>query len=149
MRDPRIMIVEAGLEQLPFYEYAARTAVTVFIIKQGALSALKYLYDINYDIDAVILNLALPDMNGFTLTKEIRAGEMLRAKRAPIPIFWITAHPFDSKNPSDTITELKAKYYVADIFKTSVEPVEMVKTVKAYLESHEESPVIGDIHETK
>jgi CheY-like chemotaxis protein len=129
----RIMVVEDSLDELQLLEYLAKTEDTIFAIKKGGISALQFLHDVNYDVNAVVLDLGLPDMNGFTLTAAIRNGENVRSKQRPIAIFWFTGWPFDENNPGDPLVIIQAKYSVARIFKKDVDIIDVIEEVKEYV----------------
>lgn len=129
----RIMIVDDDLDMAPLYEYAGNVSDLIFAIKGGGLSALRHLNDINYDVDAVIIDLSMPDMDGLTLTEQIRRNESLRSKAAPIRIFWFTGWPFNPDNPVDPITLAKADCNVERIFTKPATPMEIINEVKQQL----------------
>jgi CheY-like chemotaxis protein len=129
----RIMFVDDDLEMEPLYQYACRVNDLIFAVKGGGLSALRHLNDINYDIDAVILDLSMPDMDGITLTENIRRNESIRSKAVPIRIFWFTGHPFDIDNPVDPITLAMNENQVEEIFTKPLAPVDLVTRVKEHL----------------
>lgn len=129
----RIMFVDDDLDSLEMYELAAAVPDTIIAIKRGALSALRFLNELNYDVDAVILDLSMPDMDGLTLTQQIRRNENLRSKQRPIQIYWFTGWPFDENNPDDPITLAKNECKVSRVFTKPHDATEIIYEVKRCL----------------
>jgi CheY-like chemotaxis protein len=129
----RIMFVDDDLEILPLYELAGEIEDTIITIQRGGLSALSFLHDLNYEVDAVILDLSMPDMDGITLTKQIRQNENLRSKASPIKIFWFTGWPFDKRNELDPIMQGAAESQVEKVYAKPLDPVQIIKDVKGRL----------------
>jgi CheY-like chemotaxis protein len=127
-RKQRLMLVDDDAEILPLYELAGEIEDTIIAIQHGGLSALRWLDKFNYDVDAVIMDLSMPDMDGLTLTKLIRNNEMIRSKSHPTMIFWCTGWEIN-----DTLVNAKDKYQVKQIFTKPVQPVDLVHRVKEIL----------------
>lgn len=126
----RIMFVDDDVDILPLYELAGRIEDTVITIRKGGLSALEFLHDLNYEVDAVIIDLSMPDMDGITLTKQIRQNENLRSKRTPIKVWWFTAWPYDETNDEDPIMQGARSTNVEKVFPKPHDPVSMIREVK-------------------
>ena len=129
----RLMFVDDDADIVPLYEMVGRIDDTLITVRKGGLSALQFLHELNYDVDAVILDLSMPDMDGITLTEQIRRNEGLRSKQTPIRIFWFTGWEFDADNPADTIMLAKQENHVEEIFKKPIPPVDLVTEVKQRL----------------
>ena len=127
-RKRRLMIVDDDLDVLPLYEIAGESEDTLLTIQTGALSALKHLDALGYQVDAVILDLSMPDMDGIALTRQIRRNEEIRGTDKPIKIFWFTGYPIN-----DTINAAGKQYKITEIFQKPESPVDIVNRVKQYL----------------
>jgi CheY-like chemotaxis protein len=117
-------------------------------IKEGGLSALKFLHELNYDLDAIVMDLSMADMDGITLTRHIRQNENLRSKAHPIKIFWYTAWPFDPKNPNDPIVLGANELGVDKIYSKGCDMEQIIYEVKEIVdiksEPSSEFPAQGD-----
>lgn len=132
-RPPRLMFVDDDVDMIPLYEMIGRIDDTLITVRKGGLSALSFLHDLNYEVDAVILDLSMPDMDGITLTEQIRRNESLRGKRTPIAIFWFTGWEYDADNPADPIALAKEENKVEKIFRKPIAATDILHEVKSYL----------------
>lgn len=126
----RIMIAEDNLNVLPLYEMIGNIPDTIITIQCGGLSALRMLHTLNYTIDAAVIDLAMADRDGISVTKDIRRQEDIRQKAHPIQVFWLATG--DTIN-RDTILRAKIDYKVTEIFVKPIDPQDIVHRVKAYL----------------
>lgn len=129
----RIMIVDDDLDMVPIYELVAEIEDTVIAIRKGGPSALEFLNDLKYNVDAIILDLSMPVMDGITLTRLVRQNENLWGKDRRIEVFWFTGYDFDPKNPFDPIMMAKEELGVKTIFRKPYEPVTLIRAVKRFL----------------
>jgi CheY-like chemotaxis protein len=127
-RRRRVMVVDDDLDILPLYELIGDIPDTIITIQTGGLNALKTLHALDYQVDAVICDLSMPDIDGLSLTTLIRRNEDIRSMEKQIEIFWFTGYPID-----DTLLEAKVKYSVREIFVKPTPPDVMVQKVKEYL----------------
>jgi CheY-like chemotaxis protein len=127
------MLVDDDLEILPLYELAGEIEDTIITVQKGGLSALRFLYALNYEVDAIVLDLSMPDMDGITLTRQIRENEKLRSKMNPISIYWFTGWPFDRNNENDPIVLGAKEHNVSKIWKKPHDPVQIVHEIKQAL----------------
>lgn len=129
-RPVRVMIVDDEIDLLPLFEHFA-TVTDVLWIESRGIKVLDKLDRINYDIDAVILDLSMPDRDGLTVTADIRAQENLRSKVNPILIFWYTGTEVEG---DPTLMAAKEDLNVKGVFiKGRVEPLEVFNRVKAII----------------
>lgn len=132
-RKLKLMFVDDDLDMLPMYELAGEIEDTLITIQKGGLSALRFLHELNYEVDAVILDLSMPDMDGITLTKQIRQNENLRSKIHPMKVFWFTGWPFDEKNEHDPIVIAASETKVSKVFAKPHDAVQIIHEVKEAL----------------
>lgn len=130
-RPNRIMIVDDDLELVPLYEIIGQIPDTILTIQTGGHSCLRTLDRLNYEIEAVVLDLSMPDKDGLSVTKEMREQEELRLKDHPIRIFWLTG--WDVQN-DPTLSEAAERYGVTEVIKKPISPQDIVYKVKRYLE---------------
>jgi CheY-like chemotaxis protein len=121
------MIVSHDQPDLPLWEIVQRTGDAIWNPK-GGLNALKRLNEINYDIDAVVMDLELEDHNGFRLTEDIRVNESIRNREKGCLIFWMTKYTI---NP--TTLKKKSELRVMEIFLKPMTAPAIVERVKRYL----------------
>lgn len=126
----RIMVAQENLDILPLYEMIANIPDTVIAIQNGGLSALRMLDKLNYAIDAAVIDLAMSDRDGISVTKDIRREEDIRQKQNPIKIFWLSTPDGISRS---TILQAKTDYKVTEIFLKPCNPADIVLRVKGYL----------------
>lgn len=129
-RPHRIMIAEDNLDMLPLYEIIGNIPDTIITIQTGGLSALRMLDRLNYAVDAAVIDLAMADRDGLSVTKDIRSQEDLRQKAHPIMLFWLTV-PDMANMP--TILEAKTRLRVTEIFLKPHNPQDIVFKVRDYL----------------
>lgn len=127
-RKLRIMVVDDDMDQMAMWELCGDIPDTIIAIKKGGISALEFLNDFNYDVDAVVMDLSMPDMDGITLTRQIRSNEDIRGRRNSIKIFWYTGFPV-----GQTIRTAREKYKVEEIFTKPAFPPEVVQKVRERL----------------
>lgn len=128
---PSIMVVDDDIDTAELARYAAKNAGLYVRIKKGGLSALSFLNDLNYDVDAILIDLSMPDMDGMTLTRHIRQNELLRSKRNHMRVYWFTAWPYDANNPNDPIVQGAKELGVYAIFKkVECDMMDIVQQVK-------------------
>lgn len=130
----RVVIVDDDMSILPLYEKIGAIADTSVIIRQSGLGALSFLHDINYEVDAVVTDLSMPDMSGISLTKHIRENEDLRSKDPPIKIFWLTGWDYDADDLNDPITASCKEFNVEKIYLKDYDPVAIVLEIKSLFE---------------
>lgn len=126
----KIMVVDDDMDTAALVKFVAQNQGLFITIQKGGLSALKFLHDMNYDVDAIIIDLSMPDMDGITLTKQIRQNENLRSKHNPSKIFWFTAWPFDENNPNDPIVLGASDSHVEKVYSKPADLLEVVRDVK-------------------
>lgn len=124
----RIMIVSNALDNNALWKLIQKSGDAIWSV-QGALSALKRLKEIDYEIDAIVMDLALDDLDGIGLTEQIRRNESIRSKVQGALIFWMSGHTI---NP--TILRAKVELSVMEIFLAPINPESLLAKVKAYLQ---------------
>lgn len=130
---PRIMLVDDDVDQLDLWELISKTEGVILSIRKGALSALEWLERVNYDIDAIVMDLSMPDMDGLTLTREIRNNENIRSKRNPILIFWFTGWQYDADNPHNPVTIAEKEFGIRKVWYKGTQdsdPVQILHEVR-------------------
>ena len=127
MRPAKIMLVENDPDTLTLWGMIQETQ-DVLLLCDGSLSAQKHLKKIEYDVDACVLDLALEDGDGITLTEIIRRNESMRSIEKGCLIFWFTGYPVNA-----TLERLKAELRVTEIFLKPLDPITLINRVKGYL----------------
>lgn len=128
-----IMIVDDDADTAELVKFVAKNEGLFSSIKKGGLSALSFLHDLNYDVDAIIIDLSMPDMDGITLTKQIRQNENLRSKHNLSKIFWFTGWKFDENNPNDPIMLAAKETGVENVYSKPANLLEVIREVKETL----------------
>lgn len=129
-RPPRVMVVDDEID-IEMWEYTVRTVPdTILTISSGGLHALKKLEGFNYDVDAIVIDLSMPDKDGLSLTKEIREQEDIRSKDHPMKIFWCSGSDI-STNP--TLGHAFEEYQVTAALIKPITPDEIMRAVHEYI----------------
>lgn len=128
----RIMIVDDELD-LDLWERAVLIVPdSLFIPSMSGLTALQMLDKYNYALDAVVIDLSMPDKDGLSVTKEIREQEQdIRSKTHPIKLFWCTGTDIQD---DPTLSEAFRKYDVTAVLMKPITPDEVIRKVKDYLQ---------------
>lgn len=129
MRETRILFADDDLDLLRLVEHCGGTPDTI-ITNSGGLTALRSLDALNYEVDAAILDLSMPDRDGVSVTQDIRREESIRSKAHPMRIFWLTG--VDVVN-DPTLMDAKEKYHVQEVFIKPVFPELIIERVKQSL----------------
>ena len=129
-RNLRIVIVDDDLTILPLYEAIGDIENTTVIVRQSGVGALSFLHDVNYEVDAIVTDLSMPDMSGISLTKQIRENEELRFKEIPIKIFWLTGWGYDEKDGNNPITIAAKDCGVEKVYIKPHNPTAIVNEIK-------------------
>ncbi len=104
--------------------------IIVYRTHKGQYSALDGLHELDYAVDAIIIDLILPRGDGISLTEEIRRNEALRKKQPPIPIWWVTDVEFDPEDPLHPFAKLYKANHVSGLFFKPVDPVKIIWSVR-------------------
>lgn len=144
-RNLRIVIIDDDIEDLTDWEAVAteRPEVT-FLIYQTASAALLRLgqQPFNYNVDAIILDLELTDLDGLTLTKQLRRNEHIRRRATPIKIWWATDWPFDPHDEHDPVARVMREQRVCNLIPKAASLRDILAKVEASLSGAPDSPCI-------
>jgi DNA-binding response OmpR family regulator len=127
MRPVKILLVENDPDTLSLWDFVGESN-DCLLLCDGSLSAQKHMKKINYDVDACILDLALEDGDGISLTEIIRRNESIRSIEKECLIFWFTGYPI-----TKTLETMKAELRVTEIFMKPMDPITLINRVKGYL----------------
>lgn len=125
----RIMFVDNDLDYLEMVEAAFNTSHTIACIENGGISALGKLSKMKYQLDAMITDLAMTDMDGITLTEQVRKNERIRRSK-PIDIYWFTGFWYDQEDPNDPIVKAASDLGVKKIFTKPYSVMDIIDEVK-------------------
>lgn len=87
----------------------------------------------NYEVDAVVLDIALQDGSGREATKSIRKKEHLYPPHKMIEIFWYTGMDIDLDNIYDPRTQTYYACQVRQLFKKPYPADDMFKVILTFL----------------
>lgn len=121
------MIVENDTDARAIWEHV-KTSDDGILIVDGSLRAQKWLKKLDYDMDAAVIDLALDDGDGVSLTEIIRRQESIRSIEKGCMIFWFTGWPI-----TQTLETMQKDLGVTAIFRKPMEPIGLINTVKGYL----------------
>lgn len=124
------MFVDDSEDMMSIVEhYAEHNPGVFFTIRKGGFSAMQYLQNRNFRIDAVISDLMMPDMGGIKLAKKIREGERACGEHR-MKIFWYTNLDFDQNDKYDPYTSAMLDYGIEKVFSKSQDLLEVIEEVK-------------------
>lgn len=106
-----IMLVDPYADTLALAKHPPINDTTLFIANHGGFDALSYLHKIEYHVDAIVVNLSMPDIDGIRFTRLVRENEQLLGKAKPIDIYWLTDWP-PSQIYSDSVDEFNVKMFI-------------------------------------
>lgn len=119
-KDLTLMFVDDDDDVIKLVEEYAKLDIhknTVFMIKLGGYAALNYLKRWDYQVDAIVLDLKMPDIGGLKLTQKIRENEkQYRIGQPPIKIFWYTGRKFNATDKYDPHTVVMREHDVDRVF---------------------------------
>lgn len=122
-----LMIVDNDASTLELWKYVQVNSDAI-LLARGGIVAQRELKNINYEIDAVVTDIAMDDIDGVTLTEHIRRNESIRSISPGCLIFWFTGFPINQ-----TLANLKAELRVTEIFMKPMDPLELIHRVKGYI----------------
>lgn len=127
MKNQKVVLVDDNEEMFELYEHHfAQDALDWKVFRNG-YDALDYLRESD-DVDAVVLDLAMPTLDGLTVSQQIRFNENLHPERKPVKIAYFTA--FDKTKAIEKVIEKEnvEKYFIKPM------PVsELIDKVKEWL----------------
>lgn len=91
-------------------------------------SVLEYLEDNHGEVDSVILDLAMPTLDGLQVSEEIRRNESTRLKEPPVKIAFWTGTEIDPP-----VKRIADRTDVHKFFKKPVDPFDFVAEVKLWM----------------
>jgi CheY-like chemotaxis protein len=127
MKSQKVILVDDNEEMTELYEHYFRSHALDWKVFKNGFEALDYLRDAD-DVAAVVLDLAMPTLDGLTVSQEIRRNENLRPERKPVKIAYFTA--YDKTRAIEKVIEREniEKYFVKPM------PVdELISKVKEWL----------------
>jgi CheY-like chemotaxis protein len=133
------MFVDNDLDYLAMVELAAQTQHTFIAIENGGISALGKLAKMNYEVDAIVTDLAMRDMDGITLTEQIRRNENIRRTARQIDIYWFTGYDYDAKDPNDPIARGIIQNNVKKVFTKPYAVTSIFEEVKAAVDASKQA----------
>ena len=115
-KQPKILIVEDTKIAQTIAKMVLKTLGCETDIAETGQTALDYVSRTNYDM--ILMDIGLPDTDGFTITETIRNG---KTKNATKPIIALTAHAdafIKEQHRSQVTSEIIAKPFTEDKAKT-------------------------------
>jgi CheY-like chemotaxis protein len=142
-RNLRLVFVDDDVDMLPLYETIGEIEKVSVIVLLNGIRALSFLHEANYEVDAVITDLSMPDMSGISLTRHIRENEELRSKTPPIKMFWLTGWSYNPDDPNDPITSAKEEFKIEKIYEKPYDPTAIVNEIKELFNTSEENTCVS------
>jgi CheY-like chemotaxis protein len=130
VRNDRIVVVDDSLEDLLMFEHAGRDPDLTILTLNGPLSALRRLYAMRYDVDAIVTDLMMAEMDGINLSRQIRQSEQIMGRERPIKLFWLTGWPVSRSNDLDPVVRAAKELQVENIFTKPYDPLELITAVR-------------------
>jgi CheY-like chemotaxis protein len=127
MKSHKVVLVDDNEEMTELYEHYFQQDALDWKVFRNGFDALDYLRERD-DVDAVVLDLAMPTLDGLTVSQQIRINENTHPERKPVKIAYFTA--YDKTRAIENIIEKERieKYFVKPM------PVdELISKVKEWL----------------
>lgn len=121
----RLIIVDDNSDIKQPYEIAFRDSEFDLMFITSSLEALRYL-DHNR-ADAVLIDLAMSEMDGLTLVREIRINEC-KNNQQPTRLAWFTA-----RNIGEVEKRIARRHGVEEVFTKPTDPLSLMHEIKAWL----------------
>jgi CheY-like chemotaxis protein len=138
-RNDRIVIVDDEEQNLLLFEHAGRDpSVTIFCLL-GPSAALRRLYKMGYDVDAIVADLKMAEMTGIQMTRTVRESEMLFRRETPIKVYWFTGWPVEQTNALDPVVAAAKELNVERIIQKPYDPTALVREVLADIRAGREA----------
>lgn len=132
------LVVDDEKDQTALYEYAARTAGVRVSVVNTAYDALKFLGENNYQVDAAILDLGMPYIDGLTLSDNIRLNEKAY-REEPLPLFFYTGFI-----ENDAIKKVKERNQITGMFTKTIHTEEFLfREIKNWLKRKPQAAEAG------
>jgi CheY-like chemotaxis protein len=128
------MFVDNDWEQIHLLTKQLENVDGVFVtIRKGGESALEWLKENGNDADAIVIDLAMPLMNGMELTRQIRIKQFKEKILPPFEIIWATAYPIDIHDEHHPIAQDYWAYNVRKMYTKPYDAAEIVEHVMKIL----------------
>ncbi len=132
---PRIICVDDDVDTVELMAVAAMDYPDkMFYLHHSVAGGLKRLHQLNYNVNAIILDISLEDGSGRQLTEHIRNHESNYGRTKKIPIFWYSGWKINLNDTYDPITQTFYACGVVKLFVKPVSPIDMFKEITTYLE---------------
>jgi CheY-like chemotaxis protein len=129
-RNERIAIVDDSLEDLLLFEYAGRDPDLTILTLIGPLAALRRLYAMRYEVDAIVSDLMMAEMDGINFSRQVRQNEQIMGREGAIKLFWFTGWPVDRSNDLDPVVRAAKELDVVEIFTKPYDPLDLITRVR-------------------
>lgn len=124
----QIVFVDDDEDMAPIYQIAAETAGFEPIIFNKSPEALEYLA--KHKVDAVVLDLMMPSLDGLDLALQMRKNEKVAAFNPAVIVFY-TGHHLTQR--IEEVMDEKTGADVKEFIKKPTDPAELIETVKGWL----------------
>lgn len=130
----KVLIIDDNPDMSAIYANCCKgLEVSIEVIDSG-LDALSYLEKIQ--VDAVLVDLAMPTFDGISCVQEIRRNEKMHPNKTPVRLAFFTAHIVD-----EVVEGVMREYGVEKVYQKPIEPFELIDQIAAWL--GQKNKVIG------
>jgi CheY-like chemotaxis protein len=135
-----VVLVEDNPDVINQLKVAFRHDPAVFVqVFLDPFAALTWLHAQQYNVDAIITDISMPEKSGRQLTEEIRENEHLRGRPRPIEIFWYTGYGLDLNDPDSEFGKTFQSARVRKVYtKATHTPVMVINDVVEILKKDAE-----------
>src|SRR5688500_15088430 len=128
-RDLSILIIDDNPDLNELYKAVALDGVKIEVVDDGS-KAFPLMEAERFD--AVLVDIAMPFMTGFSCVKEIRENEKLQIFRKPSRLAFFTAY-----NVDEVVREVQEEFNVERVFHKPIAPDELIDEVRKWLNDAE------------
>lgn len=124
-----IVIIDDQKDVLGIYNELTKFGEIDFKVFSDPLDAMKFFRNTNDKIEAIITDLAMPDIDGLTLAEKIRSSEKNSGtSHIPVKLGFLTAYP-----KTDAIERIMEKENVDRFWNKPTDPVMLLNDIQQWI----------------
>lgn len=129
-----ILIIDDNPDVAPMFDILNQTENLRAYVLESGIEALEYLE--THEPDAVLVDLAMPILDGITCVEEIRRNESLHTSKKRVRLAFYTSHSLN-----EVVEDVMRETEVERIFHKPLDPFTLVEEVKKWLNCSENGKV--------
>lgn len=131
----QVLVIDNNPDLIGMFEAATDENVQIKLMT-SEVEALEFLQ--HNRMDAVLIDLAMPTLDGVTCVEEIRNNETTDPGKPPVHLAFYTGHTVEG---NEVIEEVIDKSNVEKVFRKPITPFELIEEIKQWLNCSDKKPV--------